>query len=34
MAHVRCDVFQHMSIEKPMVIFANSGVLRGHLPKT
>ncbi len=34
MAHARCDIFQHMSIEKPMVIFANSGVLRGHLPKT
>lgn len=34
MAHARCDVFQHMSIEKPMVIFANAGVLRGHLPTT
>jgi hypothetical protein len=34
MAHARCDVFQHMSITKPIVIFANAGVLRGHLPKT
>lgn len=32
MAHSRCDVFQHMSIEKPMVLFANAGVLRDHLP--
>ena len=34
MAHARCDVFQHMSLTKPMVIFANAGVLRGHLPET
>ena len=34
MAHEQCDVFQHMSIEKPIVIFANAGELRGHLPKT
>lgn len=34
MAHARCDVYQHMSVWKPMVIFTNAGVFRGHLPKS
>jgi hypothetical protein len=33
MAQARCDVFQHGSISKPMVMFTNAGIFRGHLDR-
>jgi hypothetical protein len=33
MASIRCDAFRHRTAAKPTYLFANAGVMRGHLDR-